>query len=180
TPYNAVGDATGCTRESFTTETIATVPNCTTLSMPLNNATGVAVNSNLDWNAGVNATGYRINVGTTAGGTDIADDQDVGNVTTFDPTTDLPENTTIFVSITPYNAVGDATGCTGESFTTETIATVPNCTTLSMPLNNATGVAVNSNLDWNAGVNATGYRINVGTTAGGTDIADNQDVGNVT
>jgi len=180
TPYNDTGDASGCAEESFTTETTATVPNCTTLSGPLNAATNVAIDTDLSWNTIANATGYRITVGTTASGTDILSNVNVGNVTTLDLTSDLPENTQIFVTITPYNDMGDASGCAEESFTTETTATVPNCTTLSSPLNAATNVAIDTDLSWNTIANATGYRITVGTTASGTDILNDTNVGNVT
>ena len=100
---------------------MATVPNCTTLSSPLNSATDVLVTTDLSWNAIATATGYRINAGTTAGATDILNAEDVGNVTTFDFVSDLPETMTIYVTITPYNAVGNATSCSEESFMTEEI-----------------------------------------------------------
>ena len=179
TPYNAVGDATSCGEEFFTTETLATVPNCTTLSSPLNSAADVLVTTDLSWNAIANATGYRINAGTSAGATDLLNAEDVGNVTTFNLTTDLPEATTIYVTITPYNAVGDAISCGEESFTTETLATIPNCTTLSSPLNSATDVLITTDLSWNAIATATGYRINAGTSAGATDLLNAEDVGSV-
>ncbi|WP_317169099.1 gliding motility-associated C-terminal domain-containing protein [Flavivirga algicola] len=121
TPYNAVGDATGCAQESFTTETLPTVPACTILAGPLNMSNNVAVDTDLSWNSVANATGYRINVGTSSGISDILNNEDIGDTTTIDLLSDLPENTTIYVTITPYNAEGDATGCTEESFTTEEI-----------------------------------------------------------
>ena len=179
-PFNVVGMATACVEESFTTEIIPVVPNCTTLSNPLDGATNVAVDTDLSWNSVSDVTGYRITVGTTPGGTDIINNQNVGNVTTFDLPNDLPENTTIYVAITPFNAVGDATGCTEESFTTEVIPTVPECTTLLIPVNNAVNVATDTTIEWDVVANATGYRITIGTTPGGTDIINNQNVGNVT
>ncbi|QXP60853.1 BspA family leucine-rich repeat surface protein [Olleya sp. HaHaR_3_96] len=179
TPYNAIGNATGCAEESFTTETLPTPPNCTTLTTPLNNATEVDITTDLSWTAATDATGYIISVGTTTGGTDILDNEDVGNVITYNLASDLPETSTIYVTITPYNAVGNATGCAEESFTTETLPTPPNCTTLTTPLNNATDVDITTDLSWNAATDATGYIISVGTTSGGTDILDNEDIGNV-
>ncbi|WP_396602857.1 BspA family leucine-rich repeat surface protein [Algibacter sp. R77976] len=180
TPYNAVGDAVTCSEESFITETLETIPVCTTLSSPLNGDTDVAINTDLTWNAIANATGYRLTVGTTSGGTDILNNEDVANVTTFDLPADLPETSTIFVNITPYNTVGDAVTCSEESFSTETLETIPVCTTLSSPLNGDTDVAIGTDLTWNAIANATGYRLTVGTTSGGTDILNNEDVANVT
>ncbi|NKI31645.1 BspA family leucine-rich repeat surface protein [Croceivirga thetidis] len=174
-PYNGVGNATGCVEESFTTETVATIPSCTSLSLPLNAATDVSISTDLTWNTIANADGYLLTVGTTAGGNDILDAEDVtGN--TFDLPTDLPENTQIFVTIVPYNGIGNATGCAEESFTTETIATVPVCTNLISPLNAATDVSISTDLTWNTIANADGYLLTVGTTAGGNDILDAEDV----
>ncbi len=178
TPYNNVGDASGCIIESFTTETIVLTPDCTSLIDPLNGAIDVSVGTNLSWEISSTATGYMLSVGTTSGGTDILASQDVGNVTTFDLPTDLPEFTEIFITIVPYNDDGTTTGCTEESFTTELF--IPDCVTLTNPLNGATDVLVETDLTWTVATTASGYFLTVGTTPGGTDIIDNQDVGNVT
>ena len=153
TIYIYDGSGTCSSEETFEltiTNTIATIPNCTTLTSPLNNATDIDITSDLTWNAVSNADGYRISIGKTADGTDLVNNEDVGNLTTYNPTNDFPENTTIYVRITPYNGTGDATGCTEENFTTQTLANVPNCTTLTSPLNNATDIDITSDLTWNA------------------------------
>ena len=126
-----------------------------------------------------NADGYFVTVGTTSGGNDILDNQDVAG-TTFDLPNNLPENTQIFVTLVPYNGVGQATACTEESFTTETVATIPGCTSLVQPQDLAIDVAVSTDISWNAVANADGYYLTVGTTSGGNDILDNQDVAGTT
>ncbi|MEK7831851.1 MAG: hypothetical protein AAB401_12235, partial [Acidobacteriota bacterium] len=178
TPYNATGDAVGCTEESFTTQIAP--PSCTSLTSPANGATNVAVTAALTWaTATGNPTGYRLNVGTTSGGTDILNNFDAGNVTTYNPPGNFPFGTAIFVKITPYNATGDASGCSEESFATQIAP--PSCTSLTSPANGATNVAVTAALTWAAATGSpTGYRLNVGTTSGGTDILNNFDAGNVT
>ncbi len=180
TPYNTIGDATTCTEESFTTETIATIPNCTILTNPMNGATDASIDTDISWNASSNAEGYKLTIGSTSGGNDILDNEDVGNITTYDLTTNLDETTTYFVTITPYNTIGDATTCTEESFTTEIIATIPDCTTLTNPMNGATDVSIDTDISWNTSSNAEGYKLTIGSTAGGNDILDNEDVGNLT
>ncbi len=180
TPYNAVGNATGCTEESFTTQIIPRAPICTNLTNPLNTAVDVLITTDITWNALTDATGYLLTIGTSTGATDIINNQDVGNVTTFDIPTDLPEGTEVFVSVTPYNAVGNATGCTEESFTTQIIPRVPICTTLTNPLNAALDVLITTDITWNAVSDATGYLLTIGTSTGATDIINNQDVGNIT
>ncbi|MGE5356173.1 MAG: BspA family leucine-rich repeat surface protein [Deltaproteobacteria bacterium] len=101
----------------------AAVPTCTSLTDPLNSATNVPVTTNLTWAASANATGYKLTVGTTSGGTEILNSQDVGNVLTYDLASDLPYSSLIYITIIPYNATGDAVGCTEESFTTENLST---------------------------------------------------------
>src|SRR5690606_8107319 len=116
----------------------------------------------------------------TPGGTEIVNNQDLGNTTSFTPSVELPEGSTIYVRGIPYNEAGDATNCSEESFTTTTKLKAPKCTNLTQPLNGSTEVELNTTLEWNSIAEATGYRISVGTTPGGTEIVNNQDLGNTT
>ena len=181
-PFNDEGDAVGpCIEERFTISTDpATIPECTDLTEPLDNANDVLVTTDLSWNPISNADGYKLTVGTTMGGTDILNAEDVGNVTTYDLATNLPEDSDIFVTITPYNDEGDATSCTVERFHTELIPVPPVCTNLNVPINNATDVPIDTPLTWDAVSNATGYLVIVGTTSGGIEVVNNIDVGNQT
>ncbi len=174
-PYNTVGEATGCSEESFTTETLLTAPDCATNITPANNATDVPVNTNIAWDDVADADGYRIFISTTPGGNDLVDNADVSG-TSFNPPTDFPQGETIYVSVVPYNAAGEATGCAEISFTTETLPTVPDCVTNITPTNNATDVPVNTNIAWDDVADADGYRIFISTTPGGNDLVDNADV----
>ncbi|MGY0391488.1 T9SS type B sorting domain-containing protein [Bizionia sp. KMM 8389] len=95
------------------------LPNCNaSLALPaIDGAIDIDEDQDLNWTAAsVLVTGYRINMGTTPGGTDVLDNVDVGNVLTYDPGT-LNYETTYYVTIIPYNDNGSATGCTEESFT---------------------------------------------------------------
>ncbi len=179
TPYNSTGNATSCASESFTTQTIVTIPGCSTGISPANNAINSPVNSDISWQIVSNATGYFISIGTTSGGTNFVNNFDNGNNSIYNPTTYLASNTTYFVTITPYNSAGNAVGCSESQFTTQTIPVVPSCATNISPVNLATNVLVNANITWNAVANATGYRISIGTTSGGTDIVNNFNNGNL-
>ena len=95
-------------------------PSCTNLTTPTDGSTMVYITTDLTWLSVANATGYKLTIGTSSGGNDLYNNEDVGNVTTFDPI-DFPCASTIYVTITPYKASGDAIGCTEESFTTEEI-----------------------------------------------------------
>lgn len=117
-PYNELGDATGCTNQSFTTESNV-APLCTQMTSPANGATGVLVNAIIYWAHSVgNQTGYKISIGTTLNGTDIVNQLNVGNVTSYDHPVAYPYSTTLYVKITPYWAGGDINGCASQSFTT--------------------------------------------------------------
>jgi len=96
-------------------------PLCTSLESPANGSTDIEVNTIISWETSGNATGYKLSLGTSSGGTEILDNLDIGNTNSYNPDT-LPCGTTIFVSITPFNIVGEATECTIESFTTESVS----------------------------------------------------------
>ena len=64
------------------------------------------------------ANGYRLFMGTTPNGTDLVDNLDVQNVLSYDPPEDLPQNSSIYVRIVPYNDIGLAMSCSEEVFTT--------------------------------------------------------------
>ncbi|WP_276390210.1 T9SS type B sorting domain-containing protein [Eudoraea chungangensis] len=107
-----------CPSESFTTADVTTPPVCTFLNSPLNNETNVDVTSPLQWSYASLATNYRISAGTSPGATDILDDFTTGNVLSYNPPGDLPQDSPIYVRITPFNENGDASGCIEESFST--------------------------------------------------------------
>ncbi len=175
------GPATGCSAESFTTTNTATLSECVSLSTPEDGATDVAVDAAITWPHSNGADGYFLSVGTSAGGTDLGNMTDVGNANTYSFSPDLPGGTTVYVTVTPYNDQGSATGCAEVSFTTlEAAPLLPTCATWASPAPGATGVPVSTDLAWTAANEAEGYRLTVGTTSGGTDILNAQDVGDVT
>jgi len=95
-----------------------TVPPCTTITSPTSGATGVNPDGVLNWSFVAAANGYKVKVGTSPGGNDVVDNIDAGNVLTYNITGNLNAGTTYYATVTPYNAVGDATGCSEISFTT--------------------------------------------------------------
>jgi hypothetical protein len=96
------------------------IPNCNVqLLQPLDEASNVDENSVLTWTtpSGI-VTGYKVSLGLTSGGTELLDNEDVGNVLTYDAGELLEFEVTYYVIIVPYNANGDAEGCVEKSFTT--------------------------------------------------------------
>lgn len=91
-------------------------PTCVTITSPVNLAVNVP-NPTITWNPSVDATSYKISIGTTAGGTDILNQFSVGNVVSY-YLAQAESGTTYFVTVYPVNQYGTSTGCTEISFTT--------------------------------------------------------------
>lgn len=94
----------------------ATAPACATGITATVNATCGNFPTTISWGAVSGADGYKLSIGTTAGGTDILNNSNLGNVTTYSFTGNL--NTTYHYTLTPFNVVGDAVNCASQSFTT--------------------------------------------------------------
>src|SRR5690606_40143939 len=97
----------------------------------------------IPWNPGDGADGYRIYIGTSAGGTDVADGEEVIG-TTYTPTNGWDEDETYYVTVVPFNAAGEAEGCPEISFTTITLLTPPECTAITSPRDGEIGIALDS------------------------------------
>jgi hypothetical protein len=107
---------------------VTSVPACTTFSAPANSATGVSVRPTFTWAAATGAEYYKLQIGTTAGSSNVLNLQATG--TSFTPTSSnvLPANTLLYATVTPTNALGDATGCSSDiSFTTGANPFAPYC-----------------------------------------------------
>ncbi|WP_037348689.1 GEVED domain-containing protein [Sediminibacter sp. Hel_I_10] len=90
-------------------------PNCDAV---LAEETDVEIDGNISWSAATGVpTFYELTVGTTSGGSEVLATTNVGNVTSYDLGT-LAFETIYYVTITPYNDNGSATGCTEQTFTT--------------------------------------------------------------
>lgn len=104
--------------DNFVVETPpATAPGCATNIVATPDASCGNFPFNISWDPTPTATGYKISVGTTMGGTDIENDLDLGLTTSYSYATPNV-NTTYYYTVKPYNTVGDATGCVEQSLLT--------------------------------------------------------------
>lgn len=102
------------------TQVLNDAPDCTQLNNINNGQTDVSVTTAFTWSEPDGLpSGYKISVGTTSGGTDVVDNLDVGPSLNFTPPNTLEFSTDYYVTVTAYNSVGDAVGCTEIMFTTE-------------------------------------------------------------
>lgn len=180
TPYNNDGDALNCTIQTFTTGPDIPPPACSTLINPIPGNINVGIRPLITWQPAITASGYKLTISTTFGGNDILDAEDVGNTTSYTLTKDLPNGSSIYITITPYNLAGDAVGCNTDFFSTGATSLRPSCTTITTPKPDAKHVPVDTDLIWNTVPNADGYIITLETLTDGIDVLNRFDVGNST
>ncbi len=108
-PYKSVITITGLTASSL--------PACPAITYPANNALSVPLSPNITWIASPNATGYKVSMGTTPGGTNVVNQQSVAT-TSFTPSTPLSPNTNYYLRVTAVGAGGESAGCTELMFKT--------------------------------------------------------------
>ncbi len=103
------------------------VPNPAAVVAPLNNAINVITSPTIKWTStGGNPVGYRLSLGTNNPPSNVINNVDLGNVTSYAISTALSYNTTYYWQITPYNTTGNATNCPIWSFTTYADPTIVN------------------------------------------------------
>lgn len=134
-------------------------------------AENVSIDTNLTWqNGGGTPAGYKLYLGTNNPPSNIANGDDLGLATTYDPISDLQQNTTYFWRITPYDVHGDLAGCPIWSFTT---VNPPLPATIGSPADGATGIEINATLNWTAGAGfPNGYKVYFGTNNPPTNIVN--------
>ncbi|MCX6174235.1 MAG: fibronectin type III domain-containing protein [Ignavibacteriales bacterium] len=170
--YN--GNGTSGNSGNITQLTAPAVPTATA-------ATSITQTSfDANWDSSAGATGYRLDVSTDVGfgaGTFVTgyQNKDVGNVITFSVNTYLVEGSTYYYRVRAYSAGGTSTNSG-----TINLVTIPKA-----PIETeATAISTTSfDANWNSSASATGYRLDVSTSAGfGSFVSgyQNKDVGKVT
>nr|WP_298660603.1 GEVED domain-containing protein [uncultured Flavobacterium sp.] len=105
------------------------IPSCATQLTATPNTTCGNFATQLSWASVTDATGYYVTIGTTSGGTDIANAVSVSSTAySFSGTV----NTQYYWKVVPFSGAGSATGCTEQTFTT--VAT--GCYCASVPTSN--------------------------------------------
>lgn len=159
---------------------VSNAQNCPIISFPVNGTVDIPVDATIRWSSVVGINGYLISMGTTQGGTDILSGESVGNDNFYKAPLGLPANTQIYVTISILLSTAPLPQeCASVTFTTVDVTAPPPCTILVAPDDNAANVTIVTDIIWAYAPTATGYRLSMGTTTGGTDILNNQDMGNV-
>lgn len=165
-------------------QTPTVAPVCTSVVGPTNGANSQKINVPITWNASTGATNYKVNIGTTPGGSDFANNVSAGNKSYYIPSSNYLYDTTYYVTVFAENAFGATTGCAESSFTTQLIPIVG----YFDPSNKSFAIPVDQTFIWSSAnlnnppvgvLDATGYKFSLGTTAAANEVLDMVDVGNI-
>jgi len=173
--FNVSQGNTLCYSYSFFTDSFTSPPPCNQMTFPANGSQDVSIQTVIGWSYSITATSYRISLGTVPGGTDLVDNAVVSGELVYNPISDLPPDTEIFVSIIPENRLGPASSCPTFSFTTGPLATIPNCSLIIYPANLEFNVPISPRIRWSSVPNADGYFVSIGTSPTQNDILNNAD-----
>ncbi|WP_374461849.1 T9SS type A sorting domain-containing protein [Chryseobacterium taeanense] len=137
--------------------TMSATAACPLVTYPLNNSSFVPLSPDITWNNSAGATSYKVSIGTTSGGTDVANQVSV-TTNSFTPAAPFAPNTVLYLNVIAVNSAGESAGCSEVMFTT---APPP-------PVNDecATAITLTVNPDMNCGTVTAGYT--VGATDSGT------------
>jgi hypothetical protein len=152
-------------------------PAITTLVSPADAAIDQATTGIFEWTAVPYADGYDLYFGTDNPPTSILEGADQGTNTSYSYS-GLAAGTTYYWQVVPYNTNGDALDCSIWSFSTS--SSVPDPSTVSLPLDGAISVNVYGNLVWNTSALADGYYIYFGTDTPPTNVENMTDMGTET
>ena len=98
-------------------ELIPTIaPSCATNLIAVPDASCGNFATSISWDVTPIADGYKLTIGTTTGGNDVLDNEDLGSYTSYSFSGFA--NTTYYYTLVPYNTFGNAVGCTEQTFTT--------------------------------------------------------------
>jgi hypothetical protein len=135
-----------------------------TLASPANQATGVATNPTLSWNASTGATSYGLQVSTNSSFSPTVVNQ-TGITSTSRAISGLLNGTTYYWRVNATNAGGtSAWSDPVRSFTT--VVAAPPIPTLSLPLNQTSPTVPRPiTFSWNPSTGATSYQLQVSTSS---------------
>jgi len=144
-------------------------PNPAINPSPGNNATSVAINTNLSWSSGGGApTGYKIYLGKDAESMELIANQ---TETVFDPAENLLFGSSYSWKVDPYNEYGCASDA-GE-IPVWNFSTVNGIAISPSPYNGATNQdATNLVLNWADVAGASSYKVKAGTSSGASDLVN--------
>ncbi|MBE2188934.1 MAG: hypothetical protein IAE98_05645, partial [Candidatus Kapabacteria bacterium] len=153
---------------NFTTEPRLLPP---VLTSPSNNATGITINANSQWNSATGASNYDLEIATDVNFNNIVKSINSLVATSYS-LTNIPADygSQYFWRLRSKSATQTSDWSSTFNFTTEPRLLPP---VLTSPSNNATDIAIDANLLWNSATGASNYDLEIATDANFNNIIKN-------
>ena len=137
---------------------------------PLNGATGVSLAQPFQWTVSRRAQAYKLTIGLTPGGNDLADSGDLA--TTSYTVTGVSHPGTLFARV--WSKIDDVWARhTDIAFTLDAAVAAA---TMDAPSDGQIGFSTSRPFEWTPEILASGYRLSIGTTPGGADLHDSGEI----
>lgn len=135
------------------------------MTSPANGATLESNSGTFQWSAGTKVTQYKLNIGTTLGGTNLYS-KSLGTSLSALVTT-LPTNgRTVYVRL--WSLIGSTWYKRDYTYTSATMATAP--AEMISPAGGSSFASSLVTFTWSAGTGVSEYKLSIGTSAGGTNL----------
>lgn len=142
------------------------------LLFPSPGSENVPLDTDIRWERVDGVPAYLLSLGTSPGGSELLNRQQMGNANRYVPPAGLPESTRIYVTITLYffeEGVPEVS-CLSDSFVTAAVTSPPSCTPLLTPTDGTTGVSTKSQVRWAYVPGASAYRLEMGRNPDSADL----------
>jgi hypothetical protein len=172
TMYTETGGVWVSNAYTYTAYNVAAGDGVMTTPMPGSTLTGSSVT--FDWTAGSGASGYWIDIGSTAGGHDIYSSGNLGNVLTATVNGLPTDGSTIYVTL--YTLIGGT--WSGNAYTYTTFNATGGIAVMQTPPPGSTLSGNTVTFTWSSDANATGYWVDVSAVGpGGNDLDSSGNLG---
>jgi RHS repeat-associated protein len=152
--------------------TASAAPQHATFTAPTSGATNVDLTQALQWTTGSGGQAYYLKVGSSLGASNYVNSGETQQ-TSYWPCPTIPAGQLVYASIqTKFGTVWKTNDIT---FTASTVAHACGAS-LAFPANGATNVDLTQGFSWVAVPHTTVYKLTVGTTAGGADVVNTNEL----
>ncbi|PKL85416.1 MAG: hypothetical protein CVV22_08390, partial [Ignavibacteriae bacterium HGW-Ignavibacteriae-1] len=145
---------------NFTTEPRLLPP---AMTSPINNATDIVIDSDLQWNSATGASSYDLEIASDANFNNIIKNEN-NLVATSYSLTNIPADfaNQYYWRLRSKSATQTSDWSSGFNFTTEPRLLPP---AMTSPINNATDIVIDADLEWNSATGASSYDLEIATDA---------------
>ncbi|MCL6260786.1 Ig-like domain-containing protein [Aquiflexum sp. TKW24L] len=157
---NQAGSSPYSTVWNFRTKKPASLPAVPTLVSPTNGAKDLSTSLTLQWNAGVGAKTYGVQISKESNFASLFLDNPAVTSTSLQ-VNNLQAGVTYYWRVSATNESGSSNYSSVWSFQTKLAVIPPPAPVLTSPSNNATGLATTLKLTWNVVTSASGYALEV-------------------